>query len=132
MGIRDFERILRKQSKVVEVLERHYPELDRASWRLPGDTEQMARLFPVFDASGPSRIGLAALEQEFKGERDRSYVAMWDGQEQPPLSVGMACHIGPPELAHTLNIELYGRSALIDAELLVDVLRPVVAQFDPV
>ena len=132
LGIRDFDRILRKQSKVVEVLERHYPEFDRTSWRLPGDTEQMAKLFPVFDARGPSRIGLAALEQEFKGERERSYVAMWDGLEEPRLSASISCHIGPAELAHSLDIRLYSRSGPISAQLLLDVLHPVVEQFDPV
>jgi len=132
LGIRDFERILRKQSKVVEVLERHYPEFDRTSWRLPGMTEEMAKLFPVFDASGPSRIGLAALEQKFQGERERSYVAMWDGLDEPSLRASMACHVGPPELAHTLDIELFRSSGVIDAELLLDLLRPVVEQFDPI
>ena len=132
LGIRDFDRILRKQSKVVEVLERHYPEFDRTSWRLPGDTEQMAKLFPVFDESGPSRIGLAALEQEFKGARERSYVAMWDGLKEPRLSASISCHIGPAELAHSLDIRLYSRSGPINAQLLLDVLHPVVDQFDPI
>jgi hypothetical protein len=131
LGIHDYAQALRRMAKVIEVLERRYPEHDRTKWRLQGDTEQMAKLFPVFDADGPSRVALAVLEQEFRNEDERTFVAIWDGLQAPRVDASMACHMAPPEYTHSLDIELDSRSGAIDAQLLLDVLRPVVEQFDP-
>ncbi len=131
LGIHDYAQALRRMANVIEVLERRYPEHDRTKWRLKGDTEQMAQLFPVFDAHGPSRVGLAVLEQEFRNEDERTFVSIWDGVRAPRINVSMSCHIAPPEYTHTLYIDLDSRSGAIDAQLLLELLRPVVEQFDP-
>lgn len=106
LGIRDFEKVLRRQGKVIEALARSYPEHDKTNWRSKGDTEDLAKLFPVFDMNGPSRIGLAELRQQFRKEHNRSFVAIWDGLKAPRVDCSMACHVGPPEDAHTLKVDL--------------------------
>jgi hypothetical protein len=131
LEFRDFPEVMRRLSHVVEPLERRYPEFHRTGWRLLGDTLELARLFPVFDEEGPSRVGLAVLEQQFKSERERSYVGIWSGQESARVRPTLACDVGPPEQVHSLHVELRGALDEIDAQLLLDVFRPVLDQFDP-
>ena len=131
LGIRDFEKMLRRQGKVIEALARSYPEHDKTNWRLKGDTEDLAKLFPVFDTNGPSRIGLAVLRLQFQKEQNRSFVAIWDGLKAPRVDCSMACHVGPPEDAHTLKVDLMSEEDAIGPALVISMLTPIVEQFDP-
>lgn len=132
LGFRDFHEVVRRLFRVVEPLERRYPEFHRTGWRLLGETLELASLFPVFDKDGPSRIGLAVLEQQFKNEGDRSYVGIWSGQESARLRPSLACHVGPSEQSNTLKLEFRGAWTEIDAQMLIDVFHPVLDEFDPV
>lgn len=105
---------------------------DRGRGRGRGGPDELARLFPLFDEGGPSRVELAVLEQQFRTEQERSCVGIWSGLESARARPTLACYVGPPEQLNSLDVELRGALDEIDAQLLLDVLRPIVDQSTPV
>jgi len=127
----DFETVLNRLGKIIDSMADKHVDLVRSNWRLKGDSQEEASLYPVFDANEPSTAALAVLREEFRTSPNQTYVAIWDGNETSVAGVNMVCHVGQPGKLNSFAIEMVGEHRVDDLDSVTHILMQAVHEFAP-
>ncbi|WP_233832776.1 immunity 52 family protein [Paraburkholderia sp. ZP32-5] len=130
----DFHEMLIRESAIVDMLAKASPLMDRANWRLKGDTLNEALLYPAFDSSGaPSQPALAVLTEETKGRKKGiSHTAIWNGKTGQDEGGSMSCQTSDAKvLPDSFSARVGVPACYATADEMINVVTAVIATFRP-
>ncbi|WP_233831979.1 immunity 52 family protein [Paraburkholderia sp. ZP32-5] len=128
----DFESVLFRLGKIIEIIGERQPELRKDEWYLKGQTQKEARLYRAFDADAASTAAIAVLKESFRNSPDQTYVGIWAHPEGSEMGGSMTCHIGPSGELNSLAVSLTGEHALIDFDAFTQYTSCVADEFNPI
>ena len=102
----DFEAHLRRARWVLERLS--FEETHFSNWLLKGATEEMARLFPVYDSHGAvSKVALQVLQERYREKQDKPKVfGIWNGRLGSDLGASLALAIDGGPLSEEFDLDI--------------------------
>ncbi|MBF3542514.1 immunity 52 family protein, partial [Burkholderia pseudomallei] len=134
LSSRDYEEMLARESRLVDLLSTKSPTMARANWRLTGDTLEEANSYPAFEADGaPSRPALAVLTERGRGNKHGvSHAAIWNAATSAEEGASISCHVSDAKvLPDTLSVSLRVPGCYATADDFADVIKAIVAAFHP-
>lgn len=127
----DFATVLNRLGAIVDVIAQTSTELEKSRWRLKGESQAEARLYPAFDGNAPSSAALAVLNEEFRNSPNQTYVSIWDGNEATTEGANMVCHVGKPGQLNSFAINMLGERGFSDFETMARIVEQVAHEFSP-
>ncbi|WP_175727674.1 immunity 52 family protein [Burkholderia ambifaria] len=125
----DFEQILSRIHVVTSVMGAIEPNL--ATWFAQGETVDDALLYPAFEDGQPSTALLAVLKHKFSADPSRSYVALWNGNQNKGEGASLACHVGKNVSPNSFDAKISDDSVLENAASVQEIVKATVTAFNP-
>ena len=126
----DFETVLIRLGRIIDSMAEKNADLEKGRWCLKGDTREEAHLYPAYEGDAPSTAALAVLKEKFRKSPQRTFVAIWDGNEATRTGVSMSCHIAQGRL-NSLAISMTDEHRLTDFDTITRLIARVVQEFNP-
>jgi hypothetical protein len=131
----DFETVLARLGRIADAIAQR-GGIAKSEWRLQGDTEQEAKLYPAFDGGAPSTAALAVIKEEFRNVTDVTSVGMWAHPEDTQIGGSMTCHMLAQGEPDSLQVSLTNRAEVSNGELVnyddfVHYVSLIVSEFSP-
>lgn len=127
----DFAEVLNRLGSVIDSIAKKHGELQKNRWRLKGDSQTKAALYPAFDEGGASAAALAVLKEEFRNSSNRTYVSIWDGNDAAAGGVSMVCHMGRLGALNLFVVEMLGEYALVELTTVANIVTRTAREFNP-
>lgn len=135
-NVADFDVHLRRLWALVEVLASKDDRL--AQWYLTGETEEEARLYPVFEAPGfPSSVILAVLSTRYEGKKKSrpKVVGFWNGHNDSVDGAQLKLSIDTGPMPSEVEIDLPEQAVpmqrLGNCIAMQDVVSAIARSYDP-
>ncbi|AOI60379.1 immunity 52 family protein [Burkholderia diffusa] len=125
----DFEKILSRIHIVVSTMGAIDSTL--STWFAQGDTLDEALLYPAFEDGQPSTALLAVLQHQFSDDPSRSYVALWNGNQNKGEGATIVCHVGENSVPHSFEIKISSSAVLGNLESVQRIVNATVTAFRP-
>ncbi|AOI42916.1 immunity 52 family protein [Burkholderia oklahomensis] len=134
LSSRDYEEMLARESRLVDLLSTKSPTMARANWCLTGDTLEEASSYPAFESDGaPSTPALAVLTERGRGNKHGvSHAAIWNVATSAEEGASISCHVSDAKVVpDTLSVSLRVPACYATADDFADVIKAIVAAFNP-
>ncbi|AJX31901.1 Uncharacterised protein [Burkholderia oklahomensis] len=134
LSSRDYEEMLARESRLVDLLSTKSPTMARANWCLTGDTLEEASSYPAFESDGaPSTPALAVLTERGRGNKHGvSHAAIWNVATSVEEGASISCHVSDAKVVpDTLSVSLRVPACYATADDFADVIKAIVAAFNP-
>ncbi|MCA8018597.1 immunity 52 family protein [Burkholderia metallica] len=125
----DFEQILSRIHVVTSTMGEIEPNL--GTWFAQGETVDEALLYPAFEDGKPSTALLAVLKHEFSADPSRTFVALWNGNQNKGQGASLACHVGENVGLNSFDAKISDASVLANIASVQQIVKATVAAFNP-
>lgn len=125
----DFEQILSRIHVITSTMGAIEPNL--GTWFAQGQSVDEALLYPAFEDGKPSTALLAVLKHEFSADPSRSFVALWNGNQNKGQGASLACHVGENVGPNSFDAKISDTSVLTNIESVQQIVKATVAAFNP-